>query len=57
MVKIAHSLGIQTLILWGLPDDETPAAQGGWSAVGEDLRLLARSFSATSLRFAFHNRD
>lgn len=56
-VQIARSLGIHTLVLWGLPDAETPTTLDGWRAVGQDLGALAKRLSAQGLRFALHNHD
>lgn len=57
MVAIARTLGMRTLVLWGLPDDEMPQTAEHWQSAGRELGQLADRLAAVDLQFAFHNHD
>lgn len=56
-VAIARRLGIETLILWGFPDEERPASAAAWRAGGAELGRFADRLAAEGIAFAFHNHD
>jgi sugar phosphate isomerase/epimerase len=57
VIASAKALGIHTLVLWGLPEDETPRSAQAWRAAGVELGGFANRLAASGLRIAFHNHD
>lgn len=56
-VEIASLLGMEMLVLWGLPDNEMPNSIEGWHAAGKELGVIAERLAERDLKFAFHNHD
>lgn len=57
MATTARGLGLELLVLWGLPDDEHWRDREGWEKAGRELGGFARRLADRGLRFAFHNHD
>ena len=56
-VALARELGMETLYVWGLPQDEQPRDASGWRRVGGELAAYARRLASEGLGFGFHNHD
>lgn len=55
--RTARELGLELLVLWGLPDAEHWRDREGWEKAGWELGGFARRLADHGLRFAFHNHD
>lgn len=55
--RTARELGLELLVLWGLPDSERWTDREGWEKAGRELGGFARRLADRGLRFAFHNHD
>lgn len=55
--RAARELGLELLVLWGLPEEEQWTDRQGWEKAGRELGDFARRLADRGLRFAFHNHD
>ena len=56
-IALARTIGMQRLVLWGLPDENRPSDAAGWQDVGLRLGRVAASLQGFGIAFAFHNHD
>ena len=54
-VRYAQSLGVDTLILPWLKDEERPNSGAGWSALGRELGDYGRRLAREGLTLGYHN--
>lgn len=57
VISIARGLGMNTLVMPYLADDERPGSASGWKAFARRLNVLARSYRAEGFAVAWHNHD
>ncbi len=56
-IDIAHTLGVETIVVPFLTPDERPAEAAGWTAVARQLSVHAAAAKEHGFRFAWHNHD
>jgi sugar phosphate isomerase/epimerase len=54
---LAREIGMETLYVWGLPQDEQPSDVAGWRRAGSELAIFARRLADVGLALGFHNHD
>lgn len=56
-ITLAKTLGITNIYCPHLAEDERPADQSGWQALGQRLNDIGRKVTDKGLRFGWHNHD
>lgn len=57
VVRMARTLGMSTLIVPWLPEEQRPTSTAGWRKLGKRLNTLAQRMRAQGLALAWHNHD
>jgi sugar phosphate isomerase/epimerase len=57
VMRMARTLGVQTIICPWIPPDDRPVDASGWQALGSRLEAASKPFLAEGFRFGWHNHD
>ncbi len=57
VVKVARALGMQTVVVPWVGQDQRPKDASGWRALGARLQWVGAAVRAEGLDFAWHNHD
>lgn len=56
-LKVAETLGIQSIICPWLAPEQRPTSADGWKAFGDKLQKIAKPYQDAGLTFGYHNHD
>jgi sugar phosphate isomerase/epimerase len=57
VVETAKAIGLELVVIWGLPEEEHWPEAAGWARAGAELGRIADRLDRAGLGFGFHNHD